>query len=919
MPASSSIADGAEPVVGETDAVPRVRDAVHVADLLEQRQRAFAVRQRGPVVAELGGAPADRVAQRGDALLVIVDLHVVQALAGVPQRGLVVAAVLVELGERPVQRALPAVVAEPAGDRHRGAEIPFRVVQRAEPQVRAAQPAVRVVPAVLVAEGQRGVEPDPLDREVLLIVPAPVEVAVQRPGEVPGRNGEPGGRAPAGRAREDLPLRVEPGDGVGVVVDGLRLDAVRKRGEQRRLATGVEALRRGDRGVYIVDGDAVQRRPPLLRVVGGPRQLAGVRAEQVVEREPARPVLADQVQAGQFGEQGPHPRGRRTGERGRGGQRDVGTRVHAEEAEQPGRRRAEKPVRPREHRPGAGGAVARVERVEPPGGFGAGVGELVGEPGQRKRRVRRRAGADSGQRERQAGAPLHDDARGVGVAGHPSGTEVTREQFVRHVGAEQAERDEQRAVGGQAGELASARHQHQAAGRTRQQRPDLVGVAGVVEQHEHPPAGERAAVQRRLRVEVTGRSGDAERGEQAADRLDRTDRLARGVELAQVEVQLAVGEVGRHPLREVQRQRALADPGGAAHRADRDGGGLGDELCQQRQFGRAVHEMAPGGRQLPGNRRRGARTRALLGQQPGVHVADVLAGLDPQPVGERAPHAPVRGERLGAPPGPREGQQQQPPRPFPVRIGGDHVFQRRHEIVVAIRGEAQLRPGLRHVPAPLVQALRGVGEHRYRQHAGERRTAPQRQRRRQFGDRGGNVAGRGRRATGRRPVLEHRRVDVVGRHREPVPVRHRTDDRTVAVGDQPAQPPGVVRQHLPRRVRRIDRPYRVDQPVAVERFVAAAHEDRQQRPHLGRGERDRTAVDRRLDRPQDPKTHPVLPRTASHRPTSKTTTYPTARHPFRTRTAPRLRSTGPGPMSMMPTWFLRTVSSRSRPSASPWV
>ena len=52
------------------------------------------------------------------------------------------------------------------------------------------------------------------------------------------------------------------------------------------------------------------------------------------------------------------------------------------------------------------------------------------------------------------------------------------------------------------GKLVPAGHHHQAAGGAGQQRTHLVEVAGVVQHDEHPPAGQQAAVQRRLRLQA---------------------------------------------------------------------------------------------------------------------------------------------------------------------------------------------------------------------------------------------------------------------------------------------------------------------------------------------------------------------------------------------------------------------------------
>ena len=123
------------------------------------------------------------------------------------------------------------------------------------------------------------------------------------------------------------------------------------------------------------------------------------------------------------------------------------------------------------------------------------------------------------------------------------------------------------ALGGdQAGELVAAGHHHQAARRAGQQRADLVGVAGVVEHDQHPPAGQQAAVQ--ARPAPSRPAGIRCGGTPSASRNPRTasagSSAAPGrVEAAQVDVELAVGEPVGDPVRPVHGQGGLADAGRA--------------------------------------------------------------------------------------------------------------------------------------------------------------------------------------------------------------------------------------------------------------------------------------------------------------------------------------------------------------------
>jgi hypothetical protein len=129
-----------------------------------------------------------------------------------------------------------------------------------------------------------------------------------------------------------------------------------------------------------------------------------------------------------------------------------------------------------------------------------------------------------------------------------------------------------RAFGGnQAGELAAAGDQSEAGGADRQQRAHLLLVIGVVQQHEHAPLGQQAAVQAHLSLQ-TGRNPlrrDPECVKEAADGLLWIERRSGGVESPQVHVQLPVGEAVGDPASPVHGQGGLANPGGPADRADR--------------------------------------------------------------------------------------------------------------------------------------------------------------------------------------------------------------------------------------------------------------------------------------------------------------------------------------------------------------
>ncbi|MCP9967780.1 hypothetical protein LUX57_23760 [Actinomadura madurae] len=110
------------------------------------------------------------------------------------------------------------------------------------------------------------------------------------------------------------------------------------------------------------------------------------------------------------------------------------------------------------------------------------------------------AGGDDRQRQRQPGAAIDDVVRRLDLGGDPVGAQPESQQPPGLLRRQQPQGDRMRAIGhDQPGQLIAARDDGQAAGCPGQQRDDLVGVAGVVHQDQHPPPGQQAAVQSRLR------------------------------------------------------------------------------------------------------------------------------------------------------------------------------------------------------------------------------------------------------------------------------------------------------------------------------------------------------------------------------------------------------------------------------------
>jgi hypothetical protein len=325
-----------------------------------------------------------------------------------------------------------------------------------------------------------------------------------------------------------------------------------------------------------------------------------------------------------------------------------------------------------------------------------------------------------------------------------------------------------------------------------QQGADVLGVAGVVQHDEDAPVGEEAAVQRGLRVEPRGDplTGNAERVEEGPDGLGRAHDRTAGMEAAQIDVELPVGEPVRDTVRPVHRQGGLADAGHAADRTDHhrrrrqqrlDAG----EFTPPTGEGGQIHgELGRTDRGDPVRPRRlgiGRLVRALGRLGRGMHgvVAseDALqsglqfgAWLYAQLVGEARAYAPVHVQGLGLVPGGREHQDQSGLQPFVQRVlrGG---LPERHQHPCA-----QARSGFQgefggFLDGGHVLAVEG-GEGRVTPHLGRdpggRRPAPQGQRLDQ------QPCGDGR-LVGLRGLLpqgpEAQQVEIVGLHFEAVAAR----------------------------------------------------------------------------------------------------------------------------------------------------
>jgi hypothetical protein len=302
----------------------------------------------------------------------------------------------------------------------------------------------------------------------------------------------------------------------------------------------------------------------------------------------------------------------------------------------------------------------------------------------RPRRAGTQPGGGDADGEREPPAQLDDlgQVRGRFVA-HPGLTGGAGEQG-DGVGAGEHVEGEGVAVV-QPGEQASARDEHEATGRSREQRLHLLLGGRVVEQDQGLVIGEPAAVQRRA-VLGFGRdllSGYAEGAQHAIERfagLDRTPTLAVSV---QVEVDLLVRVAGRHAVGRLHGEGRLADARHAGDRDDHQAVRVADPV-QVGEFGLPAGEEGRRPRELAqpvrsGLAVRGHEQRALLaaqpecvGEQPDRRALRWAAAFEPADGahGEACP----RGELLLRHQGALAPLPQQLPgvRPYLRRIGSAH-------------------------------------------------------------------------------------------------------------------------------------------------------------------------------------------------------------------------------------------------------
>ena len=229
------------------------------------------------------------------------------------------------------------------------------------------------------------------------VVPMTVAVQVRRdsPGKLPGVDIEAIAHRLAECREQNLALGREPGQSASEIGESLgchkRLQRCQRDGV---VAAWVKQLVCGVCGVQVVIEYSMDRQAPLGFGVVGRGKLTGVRAKQVVQREPAGSPFGEQMSADQVSELPTGLRQRYTSQACRGGGSDIRSRMQPKQPEQPGRRCAERLVGPGKHGTDIGVLIAAIQRVE----AAVSLAQCVSQRRKRQPGVRCGVGRRDGQR-----------------------------------------------------------------------------------------------------------------------------------------------------------------------------------------------------------------------------------------------------------------------------------------------------------------------------------------------------------------------------------------------------------------------------------------------------------------------------------------------------------------------------------------
>ena len=198
----------------------------------------------------------------------------------------------------------------------------------------------------------------------------------------------------------------------------------------------------------------------------------------------------------------------------------------------------------------------------------------------------------------------------------------------------------------------------------------------------------------------------------------------------QVDEELRVGEPVDERARHLNGQCGLAAAGHTVQELD-PAFLLGDLLDQPGHGLLAPGEVADRPGQRPDRRGDPAFRHAqhqVAAEHPLVQLLQRRAGLDAQLLGVDPAALPVDGERVRLPADRRESQHQLPSQPFPQRVVLDRLGQLVDQFGPPAQPQLDVDAVLQHGEPLLVERL-GPQSHQPGRDTGERRTAPQRQRR----------------------------------------------------------------------------------------------------------------------------------------------------------------------------------------------
>jgi hypothetical protein len=311
----------------------------------------------------------------------------------------------------------------------------------------------------------------------------------------------------------------------------------------------------------------------------------------------------------------------------------------------------------------------------------------------------------------------------------------------------------------------------------------------------------------------------------------------------------------------VHGQRGLADARGTGHRGDHHGPGR-QQRVERGELPLAPHEPGYRERQLRGYRhhgrwRCGGTRRAgqgrVLAQDRGLQVAQRLARVDAEVVGEGLAQPVVRGQRVGLPAGPVQREHELPVDLLVERLLPGQPLQVRYQLGVLAERELGVDQRPLGVQPHLVQPARLLVRQGDAGQVGQRAAAPQRERGAQVPDPLGRV--------GRAPALPDQslgdlHVRALGTEVEDVAGRPGPD--RVPAAQHAAQVGHVALQRVGDHRGGVRAPHRVDELVGGDDLARVQREDREHGLAAQPAYRVRHPVLHHVHRPEQP--HPHLAR-----------------------------------------------------------